>query len=98
METKRHGLSEREMKLVELLMADCQRGDIQAKLKRLFAAQFKKCLKLRCMNICVTRKILCQAATPAIVEAVMEQRPQLVITANVKLLFLVTATSNLSRK
>lgn len=26
METKRHGLSEREMKLVELLMADCQEG------------------------------------------------------------------------
>lgn len=35
---RNHGLSEREMELVQLLMADCEStGDIQAKFKRLFA-------------------------------------------------------------
>ena len=38
-----HGLDEREMELVKLLMADCQTtGDIQAKLKRLFAGTIER--------------------------------------------------------
>ena len=38
MKNRNHGLSEKEMELVQLLMADCEStGDIQAKLKRLFA-------------------------------------------------------------
>ena len=38
-----HGLDEREMELVKLLMADCQTtGDIQAKLKRLFAGPIEQ--------------------------------------------------------
>ena len=44
MRKSRNILTEKEMELVELLMADCQStGDIQSKLKRLFAgyAQFQ---------------------------------------------------------
>ena len=38
MKNRTHGLTEREMKLAKLLMADCKTtGDVQAKLKRLFA-------------------------------------------------------------
>ncbi len=38
MKKRNHGLSDKEMKLVKLLMEDCEStGDIQAKLKRLFA-------------------------------------------------------------
>ena len=34
MKNRNHGLSEKEMELVQLLMADCETtGDIQAKLK-----------------------------------------------------------------
>lgn len=41
-----HGLDEREMELVKLLMADCQTtGDIQAKLKRLFAGTIEQMLE-----------------------------------------------------
>ncbi len=35
MKTRNHGLNEKEMELVKLLMADCEStGDIQSKLKR----------------------------------------------------------------
>ena len=38
MKTRDQGLSEKEMELVKLIMAECEStGDIQAKLKRLFA-------------------------------------------------------------
>ena len=41
-----HGLDEREMELVKLLMADCRTtGDIQAKLKRLFAGTIEQMLE-----------------------------------------------------
>ena len=41
-----HGLDEREMELVRLLMADCQTtGDIQAKLKKLFAGTIEQMLE-----------------------------------------------------
>ena len=41
-----HGLDEREMELVKLLMVDCQTtGDIQAKLKRLFAGAIEQMLE-----------------------------------------------------
>ena len=43
---REHGLSEREMELVKLLMADCHStGDIQAKLKRLFAGTIEQMLE-----------------------------------------------------
>ena len=43
---KTHGLDEREMELVKLLMVDCQTtGDIQAKLKRLFAGTIEQMLE-----------------------------------------------------
>ena len=38
MKTRTHGLTEKEMELVKLIMSECQTtGDIQAKLKKLFA-------------------------------------------------------------
>ena len=43
MKNRNHGLSEKKMELVQLLMADCEStGDIQAKLKRLFAGTIKE--------------------------------------------------------
>lgn len=43
---KTHGLDEREMELVKLLMADCQTTrDIQAKLKKLFAVTIEHMLE-----------------------------------------------------
>ena len=50
-----HGLDEREMELVKLLMTDCQTtGDIQAKLKKLFAGTIEQ----KWTNISVTRRTL----------------------------------------
>ena len=41
-----HGLDEREMELVKLLMTDCQTtGDIQAKLKKLFAGTIEQMIE-----------------------------------------------------
>lgn len=46
MKTRDHGLSEKEIEHVQLLMADCQStGDIQAKLKRLFAGTIEQTLE-----------------------------------------------------
>lgn len=43
MKTRKHGLSEKEMELVQYLMADCKStGDIQEKLKRLFAGTIEQ--------------------------------------------------------
>ncbi len=43
MKNRNHGLSEKEMEPVQLLMADCETtGDIQAKLKKLFTGTFEK--------------------------------------------------------
>lgn len=46
MKTRTHGLNEKETELVKLLMADCEStGDIQAKLKRLFAGTIEQMLE-----------------------------------------------------
>ncbi len=46
MKTRTHGLDEREMELAKLLMADCQTtGDIQHKLKELFAGTIEQMLE-----------------------------------------------------
>lgn len=46
MKTARHGLSEKEMELAKLLMEDCRTtGDIQAKLKKLFAGTIELMLE-----------------------------------------------------
>lgn len=46
MKTRNHGLSEKEMELVKLLMAECETtGDIQNKLKRLFAGTIEQMLE-----------------------------------------------------
>lgn len=43
MTARRHGLSDKEIELVQLLVADCKStGDIQQKLKRLFAGTIKQ--------------------------------------------------------
>lgn len=46
MKTRNHGLNEKETELVKLLMADCKTtGDIQNKLKRLFAGTIEQMLE-----------------------------------------------------
>lgn len=46
MKTRDHGLSEKEMELVKFIMAECEStGDIQAKLKRLFAGTIEQMLE-----------------------------------------------------
>ena len=46
MKTRDHGLDEREMELVKLLMADFKStGDVQAKLKKLFAGTIEQMLE-----------------------------------------------------
>ena len=46
MKTRKHGLSEKEMELVQYLMADCKSTrDIQEKLKRLFAGTIEQMLE-----------------------------------------------------
>ena len=46
MKTRNHGLSEKEMELVQLLVADCKStGDIQQKLKRLFSGTIEQMLE-----------------------------------------------------
>ena len=46
MKNRTHGLNEKEMELVKLLMAECQTtGDIQNKLKRLFAGTIEQMLE-----------------------------------------------------
>ena len=52
---KKHGLDEKEMELVKLLMADCETtGDIQAKLKRLFAGTIEQ---RPCQPDCVNARL-----------------------------------------
>ena len=47
MKNRNHGLSEKEMELVQLLMADCETtGVIQAKLKRLFVGTIEQMLEV----------------------------------------------------
>lgn len=47
MKKRNHGLSDKEMELVKLLMADCEStGDIQAKLKKLFAGTIEQMLEV----------------------------------------------------
>lgn len=46
MKTKKHGISEKEMELVKLLMEDCQTtADVQSKLKLLFAGTIEQMLE-----------------------------------------------------
>ena len=46
MKNRTHGLNEREMELAKHLMADCKTtGDVQSKLKRLFAGPIEQMLE-----------------------------------------------------
>ena len=60
-----HGLDEREMELVKLLMADCQTtGDIQAKLKKLLPVRLNRCSRLKWTNTSATRRTQLPVTTP----------------------------------
>ena len=52
-----HGLSEREMELARLLMAECYTtGDVQAKLKKMFAGTMEQMLEAEMDTVnCVYR-------------------------------------------
>ena len=55
---RRHGLDEKEMELVKLLMRDCRTtGDILAKLKRLFAGTIEQMLEAEWTSISAMRRI-----------------------------------------
>ena len=76
MANRKHGLDEKEMELVKLLMADCKStGDIQEKLKRLFAGTIEQMLKLRWTSILVMRKIRLQATIPETAETATARKP-----------------------
>ena len=99
MKNRNHGLSEKEMELVQLLMAYCEStGDIQAKLQRLFAGTIERCLKLRWTNILAMRKTLFSAIIPATAETVMAGKPSPAITESAKYPCPMTAMVNLSLK
>jgi hypothetical protein len=71
MKRSKNILTDKEMELVSLLMADCQStGDIQTKLKRLFAGteQLNKCWNQRWTNIWATKKTALKATTVEIRE------------------------------
>ena len=100
MKNRNHGLSEKEIELVKLLMADCEStGDIQAKLKKsCLQERLSICLKLRWTNISDMRKTLFSATIPATAETVMARKLSPAITANAKYPYPVTAMVNLSLK
>ena len=76
MKNRNHGLSEKEMELVQLLMADCEStGDIQAKLKKLFAGTIEQMLEAEWTNISDMRKTLLSATIPATAETAMARKP-----------------------
>ena len=69
------GLDEREMELVKLLMADCQTtGDIQAKLKRLFAGTIEQMLEAEMDEHLGYEKNSVTGKTPEIAETTTGKR------------------------
>lgn len=82
---REHGLNEKEMELVKLLMADCHStGDIQSMLKRLFAGTIEQMLEAEMDEHLGYEKILPPATTQETVEMVTAKRPFPAITASVK--------------
>ena len=99
MKNRNHGLSEKEMELVQLLVADCETtGDIQAKLKKLFAGTIGQMLEAEMDEHLGYEKTLLSATIPETAEMDMARKLSPAITANVKYLFPVTAMLNLSLK
>ena len=64
-----HGLDEKEMELAKLLMVECHTtGDIHAKQKNCLQERSSRCLKLKWLNISVTRRIPLTEITAETVE------------------------------
>ena len=82
---------------MKLLMADCEStGDIQAKLKKLFAGTIEQMLEAEMDEHLGYEKTLLSATIPETAETDMARKISPAITANVKYLFPVTAMVNLS--
>lgn len=85
MKTRTHGLDEREKELVKLLMAECETtGDIQAKLKKLFAGTIEQMLEVEMDEHLGYEKIQFSVTTPATAGTVTEKRPFPVIMVTAK--------------
>lgn len=76
MANRKHGLDEKEMELVKLLMADCKStGDIQAKLKRLFAGTIEQMLEAEMDEHLGYEKNRLQETTPETAETATARKP-----------------------
>lgn len=86
MKTRDHGLSEKEMELVKLIMAECEStGDIQAKLKRLFAGTIEQMLEAEMdEHLGYEKHSAAGNNSMETVEMVTAKRPFPAITASVK--------------
>jgi len=99
MRQSRNILTDKEMELVGLLMQDCQStGDIQSKLKRLFAGTIEQMLEAEMEEHLGYEKPALKAITQGILATGTIARPSSAITARAKLPCPGTATAILSRK
>lgn len=98
MKRSKNILTAQEMDLVSLRMADCQStGDIQTKLKRLFAGTIEQTLESEMDEHLGYEETALKATTVEIRETDTIAKPSSATTAKAKLLFPVTATASLSR-
>jgi len=80
-----HGLDVREMELARLLMAECHTtGDIQAKLKKLFAGTIEQMLEAEMDEHLGYEKNLLMETTAETVETATGKRRSAAITANAR--------------
>ncbi len=99
MKKRNHGLSEKEIELVKLLMEDCEStGDIQAKLKRLFAGTIEQMLEAEMDEHLGYEKIQLLETTLETVGTAMVRRRSSAIMASARLLYHVTETGNSDRR
>lgn len=99
MKQRKNILTDKEMELVRLLMSDCQStGDIQAKLKHLFAGTIEQMLEAEMDQHLGYEKTAVKETIPATAAMATIVKPSSAITAKAKLPYHVTETENLSRK
>ncbi|CFY00008.1 Uncharacterized [Syntrophomonas zehnderi OL-4] len=97
MKTSKNILTDKEMELVSLLMQDCQStGDIQAKLKRLFAGTIEQMLEAEMEEHLGYEKHSVEG-TAAIRAMVTITRPLSAITAKAKSSYPVIVMVNLNQ-
>lgn len=95
MRTSKNILMEKEMELVSLLMQDCEStGDIQTKLKRLFAGTIEQMLEAEMEEHLGYENIPSRATTAEIAATGTIARQLSVITARAELLYHVIAMVN----